>query len=146
MRGGASLPRMMAAPKRLAHTDGQQTAASAGGCMAAEGPVASDAIRAGRRYSPQHPEKQLRLAASPRDHLADDFRHQGIRQDYRKARRMRQLPAMRFDESDAVEQQRFGAPTHKRNATCGDDVQCVRIGARHREDRWALERFPFVAL
>src|SRR6516225_2430892 len=38
---------------------------SAGGCMAAEGPVASDAIRAGRRYSPQHPEKLLRLAASP---------------------------------------------------------------------------------
>ena len=27
MRGGASLPRMMAAPKRLAHTAGQQTAA-----------------------------------------------------------------------------------------------------------------------
>jgi len=53
-----------------------------GGRMAAEGPVASDAIRAGRRYSPQRPEKQLRLAASPRDHLADDFRHQGIRQDY----------------------------------------------------------------
>jgi hypothetical protein len=35
----------------------------------------------------------------PADHLADDFRHQGIRQDYRKARRVRQLPAMRFDES-----------------------------------------------
>src|SRR5262249_17702587 len=51
---------------------------SAGGCMAAEGPVASDAIRAGRRYSPQHPEKLLRLAASPRDHLPDDFRHQDI--------------------------------------------------------------------
>jgi hypothetical protein len=90
--------------------------------------------------------KQLRLAASPRDHLADDFRHQGIRQDYRKARRVRQLPAMRFDESDAVEKQRFGAPTHKRNASCGDDVQCVRIGARRRKGRWALERFPFVAL
>ena len=27
MRGGASLPRMMAAPKRLAHTDGQQVRA-----------------------------------------------------------------------------------------------------------------------
>jgi hypothetical protein len=27
---------------------------------------------------------------------------------------VRQLPAMRFGESDAVEQQRFGAPTHKR--------------------------------
>ena len=53
---------------------------------------------------------------------------------------------MRFDESDAVEQQRFGAPTHQRNATCGDDVQCVRIGARRRKDRWALECFPFVAL
>jgi len=59
---------------------------------------------------------------------------------------VRQLPAMRFDESDAVEQQRFGAPTHKRNSACGDDVQCVRIGARRRKDRWALECFPFVAL
>src|SRR5262249_47337795 len=105
---------------------------SAGGCMAAEGqsrrtqsgPVV-DILRSTPKSScawPRH----------PRDHLADDFRHQGIRQDYRKARRVRQLPAMRFDESDAVEQQRFGAPTHQRNATCGDDVQCVRIGARRR--------------
>src|SRR6266566_456592 len=146
MRGGASLPRMMAAPKRLAHTDAPADRRSAGGCMAVEGQSRRTQSGPGRRYSPQHLEKQLRLATSPRDHLADDFRHQGIRQDYRKARRVRQLPAMRFDESDAVEKQRFGAPTHKRNATCGDEVQCVRIEARRRKDRWALERFPFVAL
>ena len=136
----------MAAPKRLAHTDGQQTAAVQAGVWplraqsrrTQSGPVV-DILRSTPKSScpwPRH----------PRDHLADDFRHQGIRQDYRKAGRVRQLPAMRFDESDAVEQQRFGAPTHQRNATCGDDVHCVRIGARRRKDRWALERFPFVAL
>jgi hypothetical protein len=112
MRGGASLPRMMAAPKRLAHTDAPADRRSAGGCMAVEGQSRRTQSGPGRTYSPQHLEKQLRLAASRRDHLADDFRHQGIRQDYRKARRVRQLPAMRFDESDAVEKQRFGAPTH----------------------------------
>jgi hypothetical protein len=37
MRGGASLPRMMAAPKRLAHTDAPADRRSAGGCMAVEG-------------------------------------------------------------------------------------------------------------
>jgi hypothetical protein len=63
-------------------------------------------------------QRSSEIAVSSRDHLADDFRQKGIRQDHRKARRVRQLPAMRFHETDAVKQQRFGAPACKGNASC----------------------------
>jgi hypothetical protein len=72
------------------------------------------------------------------DHFADDFSHQGIRQDHRKARRARQLLAMRFHETDAVKQQRFGAPACKRNASCSDDVQRVRGAGPCAADLYGL--------
>src|SRR5260370_31643285 len=86
------------------------------------------------------------IAVSSPDHLADDFRHQVIPQDHRKATRVRQLPAMRFHETDAVEQQRLRAPACKRNASRGDGVHDVRIATLRRKHGWALERFRYAAL
>jgi formamidopyrimidine-DNA glycosylase len=59
-------------------------------------------LEIGRAMNTEHERKHLaqadrhiaELKKAARDHLADDFRHQGIRQDHRKTGRVRQLPLL----------------------------------------------------